>query len=1135
MVDTRVTKKARQDTGGDDGAEISCASCGQPLTAQPFLKLIDGRGTENGCPHRVCVKCFGHSHALRGANIKICCGGKNCSYESRRWEVHGWDVGRSRRTLPEEQEICKPTTLDDKRRHPHLFYTHQPEDYRKIYSVLSLCTVDPNDPAKSRSFTSHLRVGSNNHEIDDSDMKSLRSIGRALHPSLIPDDSHDLYSKSTEAFADLSSITDLESQDATPLRQFMHGIATGDEFTQEEGRRVYQQKEHNAVFVATDILRTAKGGGPRGSRFKDLMTNHLNVTGSNEHMKKLLTYLGLSRSKTFLAISQDTVVARKISEGWSVLGKGYGIIIGAYDNIGFRKRTGYVQFIMMCILFYPVAVLIELKIYPDPKKDIAEAKAECLSRDRIAWEDISALEPGHEGFYQFEITKDDALLLAKEVTLPSIEYVLYAMKEGLLPTLQQAREYLDREDNTILDTDIPRSATARRRVPEGAEMNIAEMSLAEEQLGSVNNLDDDYLDDNANNNGKTIYDINNCTVDKPFPEDLNSTQGVMGVVNYYTALADRCLSSTLGCNVTAGAVLSDNDSVHDVSNRDDENTEDDVVTEGNPWAEAGWPPDQWPIPWMQSTGPYICGDGSPTFAMIRLKENDERYQHRRFVPLNGGFHTALETHKMRGKMFGQAHMRTIWAQWRASTAQLDWVMNPGDPNQVEDEMKMYYLAKIEAVILALMEYRKEKGESDDVGNVSTMDVYNFLTTEGTKSPIAHEILTEMRFAEVVFLLHQAEEESNATKFVTGLKFASLLYVGNHCTKYVKMCTDFLVNWHCSSEADRVVFEKLVMTRTTKAGKKIYMDRFVEWLVRDMRGGVGKFFRTGTTNALERQALLIDLKKQFTTIFKSDMSESEDTHLASSRKLGNSFCQSLVFFHDNKVFIDRTATRMSITEDSENITPEMLDMPVTCEANMDEYICVNKKNVNIDDKERQKCNARLLKGIHPTVQKQEENDKANLERCISTTKAYLMNNYTANELKIEYNRLKGVFSDDDTLEVELPLVEKPKNKPEHCDAIIKAREILIKHIRDWKDREQQRIRDGITSRNTSAADGVADRLKSAREHAFYHLHVQADSDLGTLYSTKYNVSTSSSEQVAQQGGLSQESSTSAYDNIYDLDL
>ena len=67
-------------------------------------------------------------------------------------------------------------------------------------------------------------------------------------------------------------------------------------------------------------------------------------------------------------------------------------------------------------------------------------------------------------------------------------------------------------------------------------------------------------------------------------------------------------------------------------------------------------------------------------------ENDQEYQTQNFAPFNGGFHTLLELHKTRGKLFGSAHMREIWKLWRPSEAQLAWVMPPGDPNQGDDDL-----------------------------------------------------------------------------------------------------------------------------------------------------------------------------------------------------------------------------------------------------------------------------------------------------------------------------------------------------------------------------------------------------------------------------------------------------------------
>ena len=63
------------------------------------------------------------------------------------------------------------------------------------------------------------------------------------------------------------------------------------------------------------------------------------------------------------------------------------MLIGTYDNIGFRKWTGYVQFVMMAILFYSV--------YPDPRnKNFDDTREQCLSQERWDWDEAERLEPG---------------------------------------------------------------------------------------------------------------------------------------------------------------------------------------------------------------------------------------------------------------------------------------------------------------------------------------------------------------------------------------------------------------------------------------------------------------------------------------------------------------------------------------------------------------------------------------------------------------------------------------------------------------------------------------------------------------------------------------------------------------------
>ena len=86
----------------------------------------------------------------------------------------------------------------------------------------------------------------------------------------------------------------------------------------------------------------------------------------------------------------------------------------------------------------------------------------------------------------------------------------------------------------------------------------------------------------------------------------------------------------------------------------------------------------------------------------------------------------------------------------------------------------FYLVVIEILILDLLVHRQENKEEIDLEGVLAMHVFNFMRENAIISFIAHKILTEMRFAKLIFLIQQTEEESNVKKFLTGLKFVSLL-------------------------------------------------------------------------------------------------------------------------------------------------------------------------------------------------------------------------------------------------------------------------------------------------------------------------------------------------------------------------
>ena len=66
------------------------------------------------------------------------------------------------------------------------------------------------------------------------------------------------------------------------------------------------------------------------------------------------------------------------------------LLCRAYDNIGFWKIKGYVQYTLLSILFFLVWRLITIGVYPDPAMDPTAAKNHLKYRSNVSpdWEGV---------------------------------------------------------------------------------------------------------------------------------------------------------------------------------------------------------------------------------------------------------------------------------------------------------------------------------------------------------------------------------------------------------------------------------------------------------------------------------------------------------------------------------------------------------------------------------------------------------------------------------------------------------------------------------------------------------------------------------------------------------------------------
>ena len=159
---------------------------------------------------------------------------------------------------------------------------------------------------------------------------------------------------------------------------------------------------------------------------------------------------------------------------------------------------------------------------------------------------MKLVKRGGPAFFEAEISEVDARLMVESVTLPSIEFVLQALKDKVLPSEQQVEQYLA-SDLFRFDSvhTVTRSVSGRVRFSEAEEdttMLMAESSIRDSEVNDVNLLDQDHLDRN-----RTIYHVNNATSGVPWKLDLNNTSTVKKLMTATEDIRQQCLQDTVVC------------------------------------------------------------------------------------------------------------------------------------------------------------------------------------------------------------------------------------------------------------------------------------------------------------------------------------------------------------------------------------------------------------------------------------------------------------------------------------------------------------------------------------------------------------------------------------------------------------
>lgn len=160
----------------------------------------------------------------------------------------------------------------------------------------------------------------------------------------------------------------------------------------------------------------------------------------------------------------------------------------------------------------------------------------------------------------------------------------------------------------------------------------------------------------------------------------------------------------------------------------------------------------------------------------------------------------------------------------------------------------------------------------------------------------------------------------------------------------------------------------------------------------MRGGIGRFYRSGTHTAFERQATLLNHKKQFKSEFDVDVGNDARENTPTNKKLGKVFFHTLVCFDEHGLWGHDNPQQMSIGDNF--VTPVIIDDPCLGERRIAEYIAVQckstvDKNEDEADLEQVVSDANLLRRVEATVAKQQDGHRDHLDLSVLMTKDFLM--------------------------------------------------------------------------------------------------------------------------------------------------
>jgi hypothetical protein len=415
-------------------------------------------------------------------------------------------------------------------------------------------------------------------------------------------------------------------------------------------------------------------------------------------------------------------------------------------------------------------------------------------------------------------------------------------------------------------------------------------------------------------------------------------------------------------------------------------------------------------------------------------------------------------------------------------------MEPGDPNQIEDELIMMIFGLLIDAIMGLLA-TKRKNDPDACFDISAVDVLDHMRSRAKRYPMVNLVLQTLPLAGMIFMMQQAEANADADCYMSAMRLLVNVFTASHQTGYVFLVNEFFKNWHCMSAAERVLFKKSFLFRKTKNGSNIFPDRFVKWCVRYIRQRHGKDISANYINVVTQHALLLNERSRTKQSIKKE-TKPPDTEKGRKDQQLDKVCQEvLLMSRDRNNFgpgpplyapikcwndrkdMDKTEWEKVRSSDvcsdvytpsgEMKVNPELLFHSSTGKERSDRYwttFSMLGEPTKTERSEKEKDGGVSLALIEGDMSKVTGNATDALERWVSLDKEFL--------------EKRGVFVTDEVnkelkyLNSELELVDKVapetnnrgnSTKGLKITAIIQARKNLIAKDPGWVAARQAKVR------------------------------------------------------------------------------